>query len=51
MDASLDYADDLMMAIDELLHPEEEVSQCKIWLSSGLQICAVAKIIEKLDEI
>ena len=49
---TIDYSDDLVLAVDDLLHPEEiELKNTPAWQSSRLRICAVALIIERLHEL
>ena len=46
-----DVAEDLIMAIEEILEPdEEEVRVTKSWRKSNLQIYAASEMIEKLKE-
>ena len=48
---SIDYADDLLMAVDELIHPGADIEATKEWKTSRLAICAVAQITERLQAL
>jgi len=46
-----DYADDLVMAIDELLNPAEDIQNCVSWQLSRQRVCASALIIKRIHEL
>ena len=50
-ETTVDYADDLVMAVDELLNPPGDIYSSESWLRSRLRICAVAEIIKRLNEL
>lgn len=45
------YAEDLIMAIEDLLSPSEEVQACLSWQRSRLRILAVAQMMNRLVEL
>lgn len=45
VETTVDYSDDLVMAIDELLNPPAEISESPSWINSRMRIIAVLKII------
>ena len=39
------------MAVDELLNPPKEIEKNESWIRSRMRICAVGKIIKRLDQL
>ena len=48
---TVDYADDLVMSVDELLNPEGDYCTTESWLKSRTRICATIEIIKRLGEL
>ena len=46
-----DYAEDLIMAIKEILEPGEDVKNCSSWCKSHLRILAVSQMILHLKKL
>ena len=49
--ATVDVSDDLVMAIDELLNPTEQLKKSKSWRASRLCFLLCVKIIQRLSEL
>ena len=48
---TVDYADDLVMSVDELLNPVGDYCTTESWLNSRTRICATIEIISRLGEL
>ena len=48
---TVDYADDLVMTVDELLNPVGDYCTTESWLNSRTRICATIEIIRRLGEL
>ena len=51
LETTADFSDDLVMQVDELLNPTEELQSDNQWKQSRYRFCAVIEIIKRLNNL